>query len=213
MLFVLSAPSGTGKTTVASKLLKDCLDLKRVITATTRPKREGEKEGVDYIFLTPEEFEKRIREGYFLEYAIVYGNYYGTPREQVIKNEEEGIDSLLIIDVQGAKRIRESYRESLLIFLMPPSMEELRERLMNRGYGRENPEDRLRKAVEEIACARHFDYIVVNDFVDKAVEALKTIILAQRCKKEKFLRNPPIRDEKITEYLSRTHCGVFETHP
>lgn len=211
MLFVLSAPSGVGKTTVASRLLKDNLSLRKVITVTTRPKREGEKEGIDYIFLTKEEFEKRIKEGYFLEYATVYGNYYGTPREQVIKNEEEGIDSLLIIDVQGARRVKDSYKECLLIFLMPPSMEELRRRLISRGYGRENLEDRLKKAEEEIACARHFDYIVVNDFIDKAVGALKTIILAQKYKKEKFLKNPPIKDEKVIEYLSKVKCKVFET--
>ena len=157
MLFVLSAPSGTGKTTVADRLLKSCPKVKRIITTTTRPRREGEVQGVDYIFIDREEFERKIEEGYFLEYANVYGHYYGTPKDQVLKNEEEGIDSLLVIDVQGAKKIRDAYPESVLIFLMPPSIEELRRRLLGRGYGRENLEQRLQKAEEEIACARHFD--------------------------------------------------------
>ena len=157
MLFVLSAPSGTGKTTVADRLLKSCPKVKRIITTTTRPRREGEVQGVDYIFIDREEFERKIEEGYFLEYANVYGHYYGTPKDQVLKNEEEGIDSLPVIDVQGAKKIKDAYPESVLIFLMPPSIEELRRRLLGRGYGRENLEQRLQKAEEEIACARHFD--------------------------------------------------------
>lgn len=152
MLFVLSAPSGTGKTTVAERLLKSCPGIRRIVTATTRSKREGEVHGVDYLFISYEEFEKKIEEGYFLEYAEVYGHYYGTPKDQVIRNEEEGVDSLLVIDVQGAKKVRESYKDSILIFLMPPSLEELRRRLLTRGYGTENLEKRLRKAEEEIAC-------------------------------------------------------------
>ncbi|MCS6999213.1 MAG: guanylate kinase [Aquificaceae bacterium] len=210
MLFVLSAPSGTGKTTVVDRLFRNRPDIRKIVTATTRPKREGEVQGVDYIFLTPEEFEIRIREGYFLEYAKVYGSYYGTPKEQVIRNEEEGVDSLLVIDVQGAKRLKESYKDCLLLFLMPPSFEELRRRLINRGYGKENLEERLKKAREEIACARYFDYIVVNDFIDKAVEALQTIISAQKYRKEKFLKKPSIKDEKVLESFHKDSCEVFE---
>ncbi|MEN3027854.1 MAG: guanylate kinase [Aquificaceae bacterium] len=210
MLFVLSAPSGTGKTTVVDRLFRSRPNLRRIVTATTRPRREGEVQGVDYIFFTYEEFEIKIREGYFLEYAIVYGSYYGTPKEQVIRNEEEGVDSLLVIDVQGAKRLKESYKDCLLIFLMPPSLEELERRLMNRGYGKENLEDRLKKAKEEIACARYFDYIVVNDFIDKTVEALQTIILAQKYRKEKFLKRPSIKDEKVLEFFQNYRCEVFE---
>jgi guanylate kinase (EC 2.7.4.8) len=138
MLFVLSAPSGAGKTTVANFIIRDVENIRRVITATTRPKREGEVEGVDYIFLTVEEFEQGIREGMFLEYAKVYGNYYGTPKDQVLKNEEEGYDSLLVIDVQGAMTIKRNFPDSVLVFLLPPSIEELRRRLLTRGYGHEN---------------------------------------------------------------------------
>ncbi len=210
MLFVLSAPSGTGKTTVADRLLKSCPKVKRIITATTRPRREGEVHGVDYIFIDREEFERKIEEGYFLEYANVYGNYYGTPKDQVLKNEEEGIDSLLVIDVQGARKIKEVYPESVLIFLMPPSIEELRRRLLGRGYGRENLEQRLQKAEEEIACARHFDYIVVNEFIDKTVEALHTIIVAHRYRRENFLKKPNVNDEVISRILSESSCKSFE---
>ncbi|MDW8096253.1 MAG: guanylate kinase, partial [Aquificaceae bacterium] len=209
MLFVLSAPSGTGKTTVAERLLRMCSNLKRVVTATTRPKREGETHGVDYIFLDKEGFEKRILEGYFLEYALVYGNYYGTPKEQVLENEKKGYDSLLVIDVQGARKVKDAYQDTTLLFLMPPSLEELRRRLTTRGYGLENLEDRVKKASEEIACARYFDYIVVNDFLDKAVEALHTIILAQRFRRERFMRDPKIKDERMIELLRQGQCEAF----
>ena len=211
MLFVLSAPSGTGKTTVADRLLKSCPKVKRIITTTTRPRREGEVQGVDYIFIDREEFERKIEEGYFLEYANVYGHYYGTPKDQVLKNEEEGIDSLLVIDVQGAKKIKDAYPESVLIFLMPPSIEELRRRLLGRGYGRENLEQRLQKAEEEIACARHFDYIVVNEFIDKTVEALHMIIVAHRSRRENFLKKPNVNDEVISRILSEVSCKSFES--
>ncbi len=211
MLFVLSAPSGTGKTTVADRLLKSCPKVKRIITTTTRPRREGEVQGVDYIFIDREEFERKIEEGYFLEYANVYGHYYGTPKDQVLKNEEEGIDSLLVIDVQGAKKVKEVYPESVLIFLMPPSIEELRRRLLGRGYGRENLEQRLQKAEEEIACARHFDYIVVNEFIDKTAEALHMIIVAHRYRRENFLKKPNVNDEVISRILSEVSCKSFES--
>ena len=210
MLFVLSAPSGTGKTTVAERLLKSCPGVRRIITATTRSKREGEVHGVDYLFISYEEFKKKIEEGYFLEYAEVYGHYYGTPKDQVIRNEEEGVDSLLVIDVQGAKKVRETYKDSILIFLMPPSLEELRRRLLTRGYGTENLEKRLRKAEEEIACAKYFDYIVVNEFIDKTVEALCHIIKAQRHKKENFFRKTTPLDEEILRIIKEGQCHTFE---
>lgn len=210
MLFVLSAPSGTGKTTVAEKLLEICPRLKRVVTATTRPKREGEVHGRDYIFMDVEEFKSKIEEGYFLEYAEVYGNYYGTPKDQIVEREEKGFDSLLVIDVQGASSVKASYKDCTLLFLMPPSLEELRRRLLSRGYGRENLEKRIKKAEEEIACAKYFDYIVINEFIDKTVEALYNIILAQRYRKELFLKSPGLLDEDILKILREGKCSTFQ---
>ena len=209
MLFVLSAPSGAGKTTIAQRLLKSVDNLRRVITATTRAKREGEVHEVDYIFMKKEEFLHHVERGSFLEYAEVYGNYYGTPKDQVLRNEEEGVDSLLVIDVQGAKSVKASYPESVLIFLMPPSFEELRRRLISRGYGTENLEQRLRKAEEEIACARHFDYIVVNEFIDDTVLALRNIIISHRYRVSRFLKKPEGVDSQIVNLLKEGTCGVF----
>ncbi len=210
-LFVLSAPSGTGKTTVAEKLLKRSPDVKRIVTATTRPRREKEVEGVDYLFLSKEEFEIRIKEDKFLEYACVYGNYYGTPKEQVLKNMEEGIDSLLVIDVQGARNIKRRVPESVLIFLLPPSIEELKRRLSTRGYTDSNFAERVSKVEAEIACARYFDYIVVNDFLDKAVSAMEYIINSQRYSKEKVLKDAmkTIKDPNIRDALFMGECKTF----
>jgi len=111
-LFILSAPSGTGKSTVAVKLLKQLEGIRKVVTATTREPRPGERQGVDYLFMSVEEFERGIEKGMFLEYASVYGNYYGTPKDQVERNLSEGVDSLLVIDVQGAFRVKEMFEEA-----------------------------------------------------------------------------------------------------
>lgn len=210
MLFVLSAPSGTGKTTVAEKLLEVCPRLRRIVTVTTRPKREGEIEGKDYIFMNQEDFKEKIKEGYFLEYAEVYGNYYGTPRDQVIKNEKEGFDSLLVIDIQGAKSVKASYKDCTLIFLMPPSLEELRRRLLSRGYGKENLEKRMEKAEEEIACAKFFDYIVVNEFIDKTVEALHNIIVSQRYRRDLLLKENSLLNEELLKIIQERECPPFQ---
>lgn len=207
-LFVLSAPSGAGKTTVAKKLLKEVPMIRRVVTATTRQKREDEVEGEDYIFLTQEEFMRALEEGRFLEHALVYGNYYGTPKDQVIRNMEEGYDSLLVIDVQGAKQVRQTYPEAILIFLLPPSLEELRRRLFARGYRESNLEERIRKAEEELACARYFDYLVVNEFLDDTVQAVKNIILSTRYRRDKFLQRHALllQDQRLVDILLKGIC-------
>ncbi|MFN3813098.1 MAG: guanylate kinase [Aquificaceae bacterium] len=209
-LFVLSAPSGTGKTTVAEKLLKRSPGIKRIVTATTRQRREKEVDGVDYLFLSKEEFEIRIKEDKFLEYACVYGNYYGTPKEQVLKNIEEGVDSLLVIDVQGAGNIKKKIQESVLIFLLPPSIEELKRRLSTRGHV-DNLAERVSKVEAEIACARYFDYIVINDFLDKAVGAIEYIINSQKYSKNKVLKDvmKTIKDSNIRNALLMGECTTF----
>ena len=212
-LFILSAPSGTGKSTVAGKLLQQLEGIRRIVTATTREPRPGEKPGVDYIFLSKEEFEKGIKEGRFLEYANVYGNYYGTPRDQVERNLEEGYDSLLVIDVQGAFRVKNLYPDAVSIFLLPPSLEELKRRMISRGYRDANAQVRLETARKEIPCARSFDYVIINDFVDKAVEQVRSVILASRCERESTLRNlrSLIRSEDILNLIEGGECYVQET--
>jgi guanylate kinase len=182
-LFILSAPSGTGKSTVAGKLLERLDGIRRVVTATTREPRPGEKNRIDYIFMKREEFERGIEEGYFLEWAEVYGNYYGTPKEQVEKNLKEGYDSLLVIDVQGAFKVKEIFPEAVGIFLLPPSLDELKRRMKGRGYTDANTDLRLETARKEIPCAKSFDYIVINDFIDRAVDQIRSIIISFRCRK------------------------------
>ncbi|MDQ7038839.1 MAG: guanylate kinase [Aquificota bacterium] len=211
-LFILSAPSGTGKSTVAGKLLQQVDSLRRVVTATTRRPRPGEKDGVDYIFMTREEFERGIKEGFFLEYAEVYGNYYGTPRDQVERNMKENVDSLLVIDVQGAFRVKEVFPEAVSIFLLPPSLEELKRRMIARGYRDSNTEVRLEMAKKEIPCARFFDYVIINDFVDRAVELLRSIILASRCERERVLGrlDALLHSEDVLSLLKGGRCYVKE---
>jgi len=212
-LFILSAPSGTGKSTVAGKLLHQIEGVKRVITATTRDPRPGERHGVDYLFISREEFQRGIEEGRFLEYAEVYGNFYGTPRDQVERNLREGFDSLLVIDVQGAFSVKKVCPDAVSIFLLPPSLEELRRRIRGRGYRDSNVRLRFETARKEIPCARNFDYIVINDFVDKAVESLRSIIIASRCERERVLGelDRVIKNEETIKLIEGGECYVKET--
>ncbi|WP_457601493.1 guanylate kinase [Hydrogenivirga sp.] len=212
-LFILSAPSGTGKSTIAGKLIQQLEGIRRVVTATTREPRPGEKDGVDYIFMSREEFEEGIEKGLFLEYANVYGNYYGTPKDQIEKNIEEGYDSLLVIDVQGAFKVKELYPEAVSVFLLPPSLEELKRRMVGRGYRDSNTQERLSTARGEIPCAKRFDYIIINDFIDKAVERLKSIVLASRCERDSTLKSlrSLLHNEEIVELIEGGECYVQET--
>ncbi len=212
-LFILSAPSGTGKTTVARTLLSSVENLRRIVTVTTREKRPFERENVDYIFITVEEFKKKIENNEFLEYAEVYGNYYGTPKDQVEKNIKEGYDSLLIIDVQGAYKVKKEMPTAVSIFLIPPSIEELRRRMINRGYKDKNMELRLETAIKEIPCLKFFDYVVINDFLNSAVEKVKSIIYAERIKREQFLKDIDkyYLDGKIIDLIKGGDCYVRET--
>ncbi|NPB05615.1 MAG: guanylate kinase [Aquificae bacterium] len=179
-VYVLSAPSGTGKTTVGNLLLKEVPFLERVVTATTRPPREGERHGVDYYFLSEEDFKRKIKEDRFLEWAKVYRYYYGSPKSEVERILSEGKDALLIIDVQGAFEVKRKLPNAVLIFLLPPSLEELRRRLQKRGE--RELEERLEWAKKELPCARHFDFVVVNDELEKAVSEIKSIMVANRRK-------------------------------
>ncbi len=212
-LFILSAPSGTGKTTIAGKVLESVDSLRKVVTATTRQPRPGEVNGRDYIFLSRDEFRSMIEKDEFLEFAEVYGNLYGTPKAQVDENMKQGIDSLLVIDVQGAFEVKRKLPEAITIFLLPPSMEELERRITNRGFIEDNLKKRLEVARKEIPCARSFDYVIINDFIDRAVEHLKSVILASRCRVDNILGGTAQRalDSELLSLIEGGDCYVKET--
>ena len=178
-LFVISGPSGTGKGTICKELIKDD-KIRLSVSMTTRKPREGEVHGVSYYFATKEEFLQKIDAGGFLEYAEVFGNYYGTPKMEVMELLDEGIDVLLEIDVQGALQIKEVYPDAILVFILPPSLTELRSRLEGRGTEAQDVvERRLGEAVKEISFAGQYDYAVVNDQLEEAVENVEAIITAE----------------------------------
>ncbi|MBQ8002586.1 MAG: guanylate kinase [Clostridia bacterium] len=184
-LLVLSGPSGSGKGTLVKEYTEKHEDVFVSVSATTRNPREGERYGVNYFFLTVDEFKKKIEENGFLEYAQFCENYYGTPRESVEKKLAEGMDVILEIDVQGALQVKENCPEAVLVFTLPPSYEILRERLIGRGTeSMEVIEKRLSAATEELRQAMKYDYIIVNDKIEVAAEELGAILVASKCKKE-----------------------------
>jgi guanylate kinase len=187
LLIVLSGPSGVGKGTVRKALFSQPdIQLQYSISVTTRKPREGEVDGVDYFFKTREEFEEMIRQDQLLEWAEYVGNYYGTPIEYVEKTLNEGKDVFLEIEVQGALKVREVFPEGLFIFLMPPSLSELKNRIVTRGTESEELiENRLKVAKEEIEMMDAYDYVVENDKVELAVERIKAIVIAEHCRRER----------------------------
>ncbi len=176
-LFIVSAPSGTGKTTLCNAIRKRFPELAYSISYTTRPPRKNEVHGRDYYFIPSETFEEKIRAGEWAEWARVHGNYYGTSARQLNTHMEGGRDILLDIDVNGARQIKNRYPESIAIFIMPPSMEALEERLRNRGTdsGAEI-EKRLAHAHKEIDGRSFYDHEIVNDRIEDAVEELAGLI-------------------------------------
>ena len=178
-LFVVSGPSGAGKGTICNKLREET-DVEISISMTTRKPRQGEVDGKSYYFVTKEEFEKEIARGGFLEHAEVYGNYYGTPKEKVIEKLSSGKDVLLEIDIQGALSVKKNYPKGVFIFILPPSMSELRKRITGRGT--EKPECidmRLSQTLKEISYIDKYDYCVVNGELDEAVARVKAIFVAE----------------------------------
>ena len=182
-LYIVSAPSGAGKTTLVGALLKNMPDIKASISHTTRPMRPGEKEGINYHFVSEEMFLSLVNKEAFLEHAQVFNHFYGTSKEWVEKTLSEGIDVILEIDWQGAEQIRDLIPESKSIFILPPSLEALEERLIKRGQ--DDPtviKRRLAAAKEEISHYMMADYLLINDGFDETLVELNSIILHERLK-------------------------------
>lgn len=173
---VVSGPSGVGKGTICDVLIKE-LSAWYSVSMTTREKREGEEEGKNYYFVTKEEFENKIKEGNFIEYNIYNNNYYGTPKDKILEKIDEGIDVFLEIDVNGARNIKRQFPNSLLIYIAPPSLEELRKRLENRGTeDEEKIQNRLKIAEKELKQKDMYDFVVINDDLETAIDEVRQII-------------------------------------
>lgn len=181
ILFIISSTSGGGKGTLIKEVLKSVPGIGYSVSYSTRKRREGETHGKDYFFVSDEEFKQLMNSDEFLEYAEVHGNLYGTSQKQVEKEINFGRDVILEIDVQGAESIKKRLPESVGIFILPPSFEVLRQRLISRQTENESDlELRLKNARTEVNCYNDFDYVVINDDKEKALEELKTIIFAER---------------------------------
>ncbi len=191
IIFIVSAPSGAGKTTLCDKLQKEFKDIHYAITATTRAPREGEIDGKSYYFMTRDGFEERLAKGGFIESAVVHGNLYGSPKAPVVDALEDGCDVLMNLDVQGAAAVRETIRTAapgdplkrtlVDIFVVPPSTEVLRSRLVVRGTDSIDViEKRMKQAREEISHWKEYTYMVVNDDLAEAYDNMRAIILAER---------------------------------
>lgn len=182
---VLSSPSGAGKTTISEKLLEQSTDLVMSVSMTTRKPRPGEVNGKDYFFVTEEKFHELCKAGQMLEYAKVFENFYGIPKDFIEQNLSSGISVLLNIDWQGAFHLFEILREKVVsVFILPPSMEELRLRLQRRNSDDEiEIERRLAEAQKEISKSNKYDYVIINDDLDKSVEEIKSILSKGMLKK------------------------------
>jgi len=210
LLIVISAPSGTGKTTLSHMLLREFPNMEFSVSYTTRKPRNGEINGRDYWFVDRETFEKMIEEGNFLEWAEVYGHLYGTSKSQVIKALSEGKDVLLDIDTQGALNVKKNFPEAVLIFILPPSLRELKRRLESRGTDDEETiKKRLKIAREEIRRAPLYDYVVVNDVLEIAFDNLRSIIKAEKCRAERLKGqfSKLLKDKEILNLISEERNG------
>ena len=191
-LIVFSGPSGSGKGTILKELFDRYpdIDAQVSVSATTRQPRPGETDGVNYYFVTRHEFESRIEQGGFYEYAQFCGNYYGTPKAEVLKKLDEGIDVILEIEVQGAMKIKEQVPDAVMVFVLPPSFKELRSRLINRAT---EPDDVIDKRIEaaraEVEYIKHYTYVIINNELECATRQLKSVLEAEHLKVVKNIKN------------------------
>ncbi|NLI69567.1 MAG: guanylate kinase [Firmicutes bacterium] len=183
LIVVISGPSGVGKGTLCHKISEHLPELEVSISATTRAPRRGEEEGKSYFFLTEREFKQKINEDFFLEWARLYDDYYGTPAAPVKDIVDQGKDILLELDVQGAMQVKKNIPGAVFIFIAPPSMKELQRRITGRGT--EKPEHirkRMEIALKELKMYRDYDYLVINNNLEEAVLNIKAVIMAEKCK-------------------------------
>ncbi len=184
-LYIVAAPSGAGKTSLVKALVERLPGIEVSVSYTTRPPRPGERDGINYHFVDRETFQGMVARGEFLEHAEVFGNLYGTAKANILERLEKGVDVVLEIDWQGARQVREALPQAVGIFILPPSREALEERLRGRGQDAEEViQRRMREATEEMSHYREFDYLVINDRFEQALEGLCSIVVARRLRRE-----------------------------
>ncbi|RJP56968.1 MAG: guanylate kinase [Deltaproteobacteria bacterium] len=188
LLFIISAPSGAGKTSLCKEVVKFFPNLYHSVSYTTRLPRPGEKDGEDYLFVSKDKFQEMIDDRSFVEWAEIHGNRYGTTIDSLKEYRHKGIDIILDIDGQGGRQLKNEYPDGIYVFILPPSRKDLEERLRLRSTDSdEDIEKRLKNAKEELQYIYQYDYIVVNNDLEEAVSALKSIIIAEKCRRDRVL--------------------------
>ncbi len=190
LLVVVSAPSGAGKTTLCKEISRALTNLKHSISYTTRQPRPNEIDGEHYFFVSTEKFKQMVKKGEFAEWAVVHGNLYGTSKKQLSSMLNNGIDVILDIDSQGAMQIKKNWKAGVYIYILPPSFNDLKARLMERNAdAKDEIKKRLKNARKEIPYYKRYNYVIINDRFDKALEKLKSIIIAEKLRIERFNKN------------------------